>query len=211
MTALTYGKTTITAKTADGLSASCEIQTRYYDVDDASSYWYKHVYWAADKGITKGYDNIYFGPEEECTREQMITFLYREAGSPSVSGTMPFPDVKSGSYYYKAVLWAYNKGITKGYSSGEHKGKFGVGLNVSREDTVTFIYRMAEKPSYSTNKSFSDVKKGAYYYDAALWAAQNGIANGYSSGPDAGKFGVGKNILRKDIVTFLSRYDSKFQ
>lgn len=151
VTAHTYGKTTITAKTADGLSASCEIQTRYYDVDDSSSYWYRHVYWAADKGITKG------------------------------------------------------------YSSGEHKGKFGVGLKVTREDTVTFIYRMAEKPSYSTNKSFTDVKKGAYYYDAVLWAAQNGIANGYSSGPDAGKFGVGKNILRKDIVTFLSRYDSKFQ
>ena len=73
------------------------------------------------------------------------------------------------------------------------------------------IYRMAGKPSYSTSKNFSDVKKGAYYYDAVSWAVQNGIANGYSNGPDAGKFGVGKNVLRKDIVTFLSRYDSKFQ
>lgn len=208
VTALTYGKTVITAKTANGLSASCEIQTRYYDVADSGAYWFRHVYWAADHSITKGYDNIYFGPEENCKREQMITFLYREAGSPAVSGTVPFPDVKKGSYYYNAVLWAYKNNITKGYSSGPNKGKFGVGLEVSREDTVTFIYRMAGKPSYSTTKSFTDVKKGAYYYDAVRWAAQNGIANGYSSGPNKGKFGVGFNVLRKDIVTFLSRYDS---
>ena len=163
VTALTYGKVTITAETANGLKASCEIQTRYYDVADSSTYWFRHVYWAADKGITKGYGNVYFGPEENCKREQMITFLYREAGSPAVSGTVPFPDVKKGSYYYNAVLWAYKNNITKGYSSGPNKGKFGVGLEVSREDTVTFIYRMAGKPSYSTTKSFTDVKKGAYY------------------------------------------------
>ena len=75
----------------------------------------------------------------------MITFLYRTAGSPAVSGTVPFSDVKKGSYYYNAVLWGYQNGITKGYSSGVHKGKFGVGLNVTREETVTFIYRMAGK------------------------------------------------------------------
>ena len=208
VTALHYGKAVITAETANGLKASCEIQPRYYDVADSTNYWFRHVYWAADKGITKGYENIYFGPEENCKREQMITFLYREAGSPAVSGTAPFSDVKKGSYYYNAVLWAYKNGITKGYSSGPNKGKFGVGLEVTREDTVTFIYRMAGKPSYSTTKSFTDVKKGAYYYDAVRWAAQNGITKGYSNGPNKGKFGVGFDVHRKDIVTFLSRYDA---
>ena len=203
VTALTYGKTTITVTTEDGgKTASCQIQTRYNDVAESGRYWFKPVYWAADNNITKGYENIYFGPEENCTREQMITFLYRTAGSPAVSGSVSFSDVKKGSYYYNAVLWAYNNGITKGYSSGPYKGKFGVGLNVTREDTVTFIYRMAGKPKYTTTKSFSDVKKGNYYYDPVRWAAENGITKGY----DDGTFGVGKDVLRKDIVTFLYRY-----
>ena len=106
------------------------------------------------------------------------------------------------AYYTKAVVWAAKNGITKGYSSGPNKGKFGVGLNVTREDTVTFIYRMAGKPAYSTTKSFKDVAKGKYYYDPVRWAAQNKITNGYSDGT----FGVGKDVLRKDIVTFLYRY-----
>ena len=212
VTAHTYGKATITVTTEDGeKTASCQIQTRYHDVAGSPEkgtanyqYFFTPVYWAADKGITKGYANIYFGPDENCTREQMITFLYRTAGSPAVSGSISFSDVKKGSYYYNAVLWAYQNGITKGYSSGPNKGKFGVGLNVTREDTVTFIYRMAGKPSYTTTKNFSDVKKGKYYYDPVRWAAQNGITNGYKDG----SFGVGKDVLRKDIVTFLYRYDN---
>ena len=210
VTALTYGSTTITVTTEDGAkTAVCEIQTKYNDVCGSPEkdspnyeYWYTPVYWAADSEITRGFDNTYFGPEENCTREQMITFLYRTAGSPAVSGTVPFSDVKKGSYYYNAVLWGYQNGITKGYSSGVHKGKFGVGLNVTREETVTFIYRMAGKPSYKTSKSFSDLNKSQYYYDAILWAAQNKITNGYSDGT----FGVGKSVRRKDIVTFLYRY-----
>ena len=208
VTAHTYGVAGITASIG-GQFTTCWIYTRYYDVagspnkgDDNYQYFFTPVYWAADNGITKGYGNVYFGPDEECTREQMITFLYRTAGSPKVSGSVSFSDVKKGTYYYNAVLWAYQQGITKGYSSGPNKGKFGVGLNVTREDTVTFIYRMAGKPKYSTNKSFSDVVKGKYYYDAVRWAAQNKITNGYADGT----FGVGKDVLRKDIVTFLYRY-----
>ena len=210
VTAHTYGYVTIQASAVGyGEDAYCYIRTLYYDVagspnkgDDNYQYFFTPVYWAADNGITKGYGNVYFGPDENCTREQMITFLYRTAGSPKVSGSVNFSDVKKGTYYYNAVLWAYQQGITKGYTSGPNKGKFGVGLNVTREDTVTFIYRMAGKPKYSTNKSFSDVVKGKYYYDAVRWAAQNKITNGYADGT----FGVGKDVLRKDIVTFLYRY-----
>lgn len=210
VTAHTYGSVMITARhvTGGGI-AYCDLQTRYYDVagspdkgDPDYQYFFNPVYWAADNNITKGYGNVYFGPDENCTREQMITFLYRTAGSPKVSGSVSFSDVQKGSYYYNAVLWASQKGITNGYSSGPYKGKFGVGLNVTREDTMTFIYRMAGKPKYSTSKTFKDIAKGRYYYDAVRWAAQNGITNGYSDGT----FGVGKDVLRKDIVTFLYRY-----
>lgn len=210
VTAHTYGRTTIFAQSVDGMkTAACEIQTRYYDVagspikgDKNYQYFFTPVYWAADMNITKGYGNVYFGPDANCTREQMITFLYRTAGSPKVSGTVSFSDVQKGSYYYNAVLWAAKNGITNGYTSGPNKGKFGVGMNVTREDTMTFIYRMAGRPKYSTSKSFKDISRGKYYYDAVRWAAQNGITNGYSDGT----FGVGKNVLRKDIVTFLYRY-----
>lgn len=213
VTAYTYGKAVITAVTEDGeKNASCQIQTRYYDVtgsadrtDPDYKYYFAPVYRAADSGITKGYDNVYFGPDENCLREQMITFLWRQAGQPEPKITScPLRDAIKGKYYYKAILWAYENGITKGYSSGPHKGTFGVGLTVSREDTVTFLYRMAGKPAYKTTKSFTDVEKGKYYYNAILWAAQNKITNGYADG----SFGVGKDVLRKDIVTFLYRYEN---
>lgn len=206
------GTATISATSDDGgKTATMTVHVLFKDVADSSKYWYKPVYWATKNGVTNGYQSAAyagtdkfgtFGPEENCTREQMITFLYRTAGAPKVSGTVNFSDVKKGSYYYNAVLWAYQKGITKGYSSGPNKGKFGVGFNVTREDTVTFIYRMAGKPKYSTTKTFTDVAKGKYYYDAVRWAAQKGITKGYKDG----SFGVGQDVLRKDIVTFLYRY-----
>ena len=210
--ALTYGKTVITVTSLDGgYQAQCNVQTRYYDVADSSKYYFKPVYWAADQGITNGYGNVYFGTDENCTREQMITFLWRQAGKPaSKLKSVPFSDADSSAYYYKAVLWAYEKGITKGYSSGEHAGKFGVGLPVTREDTVTFIYRMAGKPSVSNEDlkkyTFPDEASGAYYCKPIAWAAKSGITKGYTSGEYAGMFGVGLNVLRQDIVTFLYRY-----
>lgn len=212
-----YGNVTLTAtiERPSGLryTTSCVIQTLYYDVDDSSMYWFNPVYWAADKEITKGYGNVYFGPEQNCTREQMITFLWREMGKPTPTITKnPFSDVKSSAYYYKPVLWAYENGITKGYTSGPDKGKFGVGRQITREDTVTFLYRAAGSPAVSNadlNNSkykFRDVAKGKYYQKPIVWAAKNSIAKGYADG----SFGVGRNVLRKDIVTFLYRYDKKF-
>ena len=213
VTAKKYGKATITA-TVPGtdLSASCEVQTLFWDVADPSQYYFKHVYWAAEAGITNGYDLEYFGPQEECTREQMMTFLWRMAGKPSPkSSKNPFPDVPSSAYYYKAVLWGVENGITNGFSSGEYAGKFGVGLPCTREQAMTFLWRMAGKPNPSSSQNpFADIKSSDYYYKAVLWASQNGIANGYSSGEYAGKYGVGLACLREHMVTFLSRYNSKF-
>ena len=96
--------------------------------------------------ITKGYNLEYFDPGRDCTREDMMTFLWRLAGQPEPKTTSSaFPDVVKGKYYYKAVLWGVEKGITSGYSSGEYAGKFGVGLACQREHMVTFLSRYAKK------------------------------------------------------------------
>ena len=202
-----YGKCTISASTG-GQIYSCEVQTLFWDVADPSQYYFKHVYWAAENGITKGYDLEYFDPQGECTREQMMTFLWRLAGQPNpTTTTSRFPDVKSGAYYYKAVLWGVEKGITNGYSSGPLAGKFGVGEACTREQAMTFLWRMAGKPDPTgTTNKFKDVKKSDYFYKAVLWASENKIANGYADGT----YGVGKACLREHMVTFLSKYDAKF-
>ena len=213
VTAKKYGKATITVTVpGTNLSASCEVQTLFWDVADSSQYYFRHVYWAAEAGITKGYNLEYFGPQLECTREQMMTFLWRMAGKPEPTTTKnPFPDVPSSAYYHKAVLWGVEKGITNGFSSGEYAGKFGVGLPCTREQAMTFLWRMAGKPNPSSSTNpFADIKPSDYYYKAVLWASQNGIANGYTSGEYAGKYGVGLACLREHMVTFLSRYNSKF-
>ena len=213
VTALTYGTATITATAKDNssLTASCTIQTRFYDVagspvkeEEDYQYYFTPVYWAADHEpvITNGYNKVYFGTGQNCKREDMITFLWRAAGQPGYKKATSFKDVPAGKYYYKAIMWAAEKGITKGYSDGT----FGVGKQITREDTVTFIYRAAGKPKYSSARTFKDVAKGKYYYDAIMWAAEKGITKGYSSGPYAGQFGVSLNVLREDIVTFLYRY-----
>ena len=204
VTALRYGKVTITATAEDGETATCEIQTRYYDVNDDSKYYWTPVYWAADNVITKGYDNVYFGPQNNCTREAVVTFLWRLAGKPEPKTTKnPFSDVSSDKYYYKAVLWAAENGITKGYKDGT----FRPDDTCLREHVVTFLYRYAGSPSVKpTVNPFNDVKLSDYYYRAAVWANENGIANGYSEGEHAGGFGPKLDCLREHVVTFLCRF-----
>jgi hypothetical protein len=204
VTALRYGKVTITATAEDGETAECEIQTRYYDVNDDSKYYYKPVYWAADKAITKGYDNVYFGPQNNCTREAVVTFLWRLAGKPEPqTAKNPFSDVSADKYYYKAVLWAAENGITKGYDDGT----FRPDDTCLREHVVTFLYRYAGSPSVRpTVNPFNDVKLSDYYYRAAVWANENGIANGYTEGEHAGGFGPKLDCLREHVVTFLYRF-----
>jgi hypothetical protein len=204
VTALRYGKATITAVASNGESVSCEVQTRYYDVNDDSKYYYNPVYWAADNVITKGYDNVYFGPQNNCTREAVVTFLWRLAGKPEPQTTKnPFSDVSADKYYYKAVLWAAENGITKGYDDGT----FRPDDTCLREHVVTFLYRYAGSPSVRpTVNPFNDVKLSDYYYRAAVWANENGIANGYSEGEHAGGFGPKLDCLREHVVTFLYRF-----
>ena len=159
---------------------------------------------AADKAITKGYDNVYFGPQNNCTREAVVTFLWRLAGQPEPKSTKnPFKDVQSGKYYYKAVLWAAEQGITKGYKDGT----FRPDETCLREHVVTFLYRYAGSPAIRPlTNPFNDVKMSDYYYRAAVWANQEGIANGYSTGEHAGGFGPKLDCLREHVVTFLYRY-----
>ena len=167
------------AGTVNGISTDIDMDYWYEptgsktfkDVYNSSLYYYKAVYWASGSGITKGYFNMHwFKPADTCTREQMVTFLWRMKGSPEPSLTKsPFSDVTSGKYYYKAVLWAYEKGITKGYSNRT----FGVGKVCLREQAMTFLWRAAGSPEPTSNNTFSDIKNNTYYYNAVLWGCEN--------------------------------------
>ena len=170
------------------------------DVKDSGKYYFKPVYWAYDHNprITGGTDATHFSPNEKCKREQVVSFLYAAYNKPSINteAENPFTDVKAGKYYYKAVMWAYQNGITGGVGGG----KFGVGQSCTREQVVTFLWTAAGKPGFTAAESpFTDVKPGKYYYKAVMWAAENGITGGVGGG----KFGVGQTCTRAQIVTFL--------
>lgn len=172
--------------------------TPFTDVD-ADDYFYDAVLWAVQEKITTGMTDTLFGPEESCTRAQMVTFLWRAAGEPEVKDAEnPFTDVKSSDYYYDAVLWAVEQGITNGMTATT----FGPEVTVTRDQTVTFLWRAAGKPlAENAQNPFTDVKEGAYYYDAVLWAVEQKITTGMS----ATTFGPEEDCTRGQIVTFLYR------
>ena len=206
------GTVTMTATAENGVSASCEIKVLFTDVPETGKYYSDPVYWAAGNGITNGYtdaDGIIrtFKPQNSCTREAAVIFLWRLAGKPEPKSTRnPFSDVSISKYYYKAVLWAAENGITKGYSDGT----FRPDETCLREHVVTFLWRYAEKPEPGVTKSpFNDVKASDYYYRAALWANEKGIAKGYSSGEHKGGFGPKLDCLREHVVTFLYRFNAE--
>ena len=206
VTGIRAGRAIITAKTADGsASASSSVLVQFSDVADASRYFYGPVYWALDGGITTGTSPTTFNPDGNCTREQIVTFLWRLMGQPEPSKITKFTDVPSGSWYENPISWAYEKGITVGLNDGT--GRFGVGQACTREMCVTFLWRAAGSPSVATHTDFTDVAAGRYFYDSISWAA-NGITVGLNDG--TGRFGVGQACSRAMIVTFLQRYDSKF-
>ncbi len=165
----------------------------------AHDYFYEPVMWAIahDPVITSGVNATHFGPKNPCTREQIVTFLWKACGAPEPFSTSnPFTDVMPDKYYYKAVLWAVENGIT----SGVGNGKFGVGKTCTREQAMTFLWKSYGAPEpMTTGSSFSDVVSGKYYYKAILWAVENGV----TSGVGGGKFGVGKTCTRAQIITFL--------
>lgn len=163
----------------------------------ANDYYYDAVLWAAQKGVTAGTDATHFSPNASCTRAQIVTFLWRAAGSPEPKGTSSFTDVSADSYYAKAVAWAVENGIT----GGTGNGKFSPDGTCTREQAVTFLYRAAGSPDVSGGSAFSDVAGNAYYADAVAWAEKNGVTGGIGGG----LFGSGNDCTRGQIVTFLYR------
>ena len=204
-----YGKAVISAvlSSDQSIKGFCVIYPKFHDVNDAGQYYYKPVYWAADNGITAGYDKVYFGPKRNCTRRELIIFLWRFAGKPYAEGTLPFNDMgkyNASTDTYQAVLWAYTNGIVKGYSGGS----FRPDSSVFRKDTMIMLYRLAGKPETDGTMKFDDVRKlgvspASDTYRSIVWGTETGITKGYSDG----SFKPTANCLREHIVTFIYRYN----
>ena len=172
--------------------------TPFTDVS-ADSFYYEPVMWALDNNITTGATETTFNPNGECLRAQVVTFLWRVAGCPEPTASdNPFVDVKENDFYYNAVLWAVENGITNG-ADATHFNPNGV---CNRAQVVTFLYRAFGNPAVvATENPFTDVPAGAFYAAPVLWAVENGITNGLS----ATEFGPNTNCNRAQIVTFLYR------
>ena len=167
----------------------------FYDVPN-DAYYYEAIKWAAENGITGGVGNSLFAPNQPCTRAQIVTFLWRAAGSPEPKNMSNFSDVPADSYYAKAVAWAVENGIT----TGTGDGKFSPDATCTRAQSVTFLFR-ASKASANGAPAFSDVAATAYYAEAVKWATNNGITNGIGDN----LFGSDNDCTRAQIVTFLYR------
>ena len=167
----------------------------FYDVPN-NAYYYEAVKWAQEKGITGGIGNGLFGPNQPCTRAQIVTFLWRAAGSPEPKSMSSFSDVSADSYYAKAVAWAVENGIT----TGTGDGKFSPDATCTRAQSVTFLFRAIGK-LVDSKAEFSDVLTDSYYASAVAWAVENGVTNGIGDG----LFGPDNSCTRAQIVTFLFR------
>ena len=169
----------------------------FVDVKEGD-YFYDAVLWAVEKGITDGTSATTFSPDAGCTRAQIVTFLWRAAGSPAPeSSSNPFTDVEAGSYYYDAVLWAVEQGITKGTSATA----FSPDTVCTRSQTVTLLYRAAGSPRTVGGTPFTDVSDSAYYDSAVQWAVEHGV----TAGTGANTFSPDATCTRAQIVTFLYR------
>lgn len=207
VTAKGEGTATITV-TCGTKSATCTVTvskplvpevpgTSFTDVP-AGAYYEEAVGWAVDKGITKGTSDSTFTPDGVCTRAQAVTFLWRAAGSPAAkAGSLPFADVKAGSYYDDAVRWAVENGVTVGTSATT----FSPNATCSRAQIVTFLWRAQKSPAAGSANPFDDVAGSAYYADAVQWAVQKDI----TKGTGATAFSPDANCIRAQIVTFLYR------
>lgn len=207
VTAKGEGTATITV-TCGTKSAACAVTvskplvpevpgTSFTDVP-AGAYYEEAVGWAVEKGITKGTSDSTFTPDGVCTRAQAVTFLWRAAGSPAAkAGSLPFADVKAGSYYDDAVRWAVENGVTVGTSATT----FSPNATCSRAQIVTFLWRAQKSPAAGSANPFDDVASSAYYADAVQWAVQKDI----TKGTGATAFSPDANCIRAQIVTFLYR------
>ena len=173
-----------------------EIETSPFSDVSTSAYYYEAVKWAQEKGITGGIGNGLFGPNQPCTRAQIVTFLWRAAGSPVVNYAMNMTDVAEDAYYAEAVRWALSEGIT----TGTGDGKFSPDTTCTRAQSVTFLFRAIGK-LVDSKAEFSDVLTDSYYANAVAWAVENGVTNGIGDG----LFGPNNSCTRAQIVTFLFR------
>ena len=173
-----------------------EVETSPFSDVSTSAYYYDAVEWAQEKGITGGIGNGLFGPNQPCTRAQIVTFLWRAAGSPEPKSMSSFSDVSADSYYAKAVAWAVENGIT----TGTGDGKFSPDATCTRAQSVTFLFRAIGK-LVDSKAEFSDVLTDSYYANAVAWAVENGVTNGIGDG----LFGPDNSCTRAQIVTFLFR------
>ena len=173
-----------------------EVEISPFSDVSTSAYYYEAVKWAQEKGITGGIGNGLFGPNQPCTRAQIVTFLWRAAGSPVVNYAMNMTDVAEDAYYAEAVRWALSEGIT----TGTGDGKFSPDTTCTRAQSVTFLFRAIGK-LVDSKAEFSDVLTDSYYANAVAWAVENGVTNGIGDG----LFGPDNSCTRAQIVTFLFR------
>ena len=173
-----------------------KVETSPFSDVSTSAYYYEAVKWAQEKGITGGIGNGLFGPNQPCTRAQIVTFLWRAAGSPEPKAMSSFADVSMDAYYAKAVAWAVENGIT----TGTGDGKFSPDATCTRAQSVTFLFRAIGK-LVDSKAEFSDVLTDSYYANAVAWAVENGVTNGIGGG----LFGPNNSCTRAQIVTFLFR------
>ncbi|MDE7245400.1 MAG: S-layer homology domain-containing protein [Oscillospiraceae bacterium] len=187
----------VSERTAAGKTPSAPA-VQFSDVD-AKAYYYDAVQWAVQQGIASGTTETTFSPDQNCTRAQTITLLWRSAGSPKPKNqNNPFTDVKDNAYYHDAVLWAAEQNIVSGTSFSPDEA-------VTRGQLAAFLYRKAGSPTTANNSNFTDVPNDAYYAQAVAWVAAQGIASGtgeHTFSPDA-------VCTRGQIVTFLYRASKK--
>ena len=174
-----------------------EVRENPFEDVPEDSFYFLPVLWAVDEGITNGTSATTFNPGADLLRAQVVTMLWRHAGSPVVEISNPFTDVKEGDWYYNAVLWAVSEGITNGTSATT----FGPAGVTNRAQVVTFLWRYLDSPEAGAANPFEDVDASAWYGAPVLWAVENGITNGMS----ATEFGVNTNCNRAHMVTFLYR------
>lgn len=173
-----------------------EVETSPFSDVSTSAYYYEAVKWAQEKGITGGIGNGLFGPNQPCTRAQIVTFLWRAAGSPEPKAMSSFADVSTDAYYAKAVAWAVENGIT----TGTGDGKFSPDATCTRAQSVTFLFRAIGK-LVDSKAEFSDVLTDSYYANAVAWAVESGI----TAGVGGGRFDPNSTCTRAQIATFLYR------
>ena len=174
-----------------------EMTTNFEDVEK-DEYYHDPVAWAEKKGITNGTHKGKFSPERACTRAEIITALWRAAGSPVVEGEKTaFNDVDEGAYYSAAVAWAEKNGIAKGTT----ETTFDPDVICSRSEMVTFLWRSQNAPEVDAENNFNDIEIGSFYEKAVEWALKNSI----TTGTDANRFGPGDICDRGQMVTFLFR------